>query len=332
MARERVQEGVALYDEGKYEQAVAKYQEALAAVPGDSHAQSELAMTFNTLKRYPEAAALCQQVLEKPDADVAVYVTYGNSLDGMGKPREAEQAYQRGLRQYPDSYALYYNLGVAQTGRERLDEALSSFQHAVSCNPRHASSHLSIGAVELARQKRVPAIMALGQFLVLEPRSERAMRRVVALDKAMSRGVTQQDENNITISIDSRTLTDSKRKKTGPDNFSQTDFLLSLGRAVEMDSKNKAKTEAERFSSLFSSMCRHLAEVQGKGNHGFMWEFYVPYYIEMEKRGYVPAFTYLIHSSQMEAGDVQQWLAAHKTEVEVFQEWARSYTWPKVKM
>ena len=40
----------------------------------------------------------------------------------------------------------------------------------------------------------------------------------------------------------------------------------------------------------------------------------------------VPAFTYVVHSSQP---DAQQWLAAHPTEVQVFQEWSKNYEWPK---
>ena len=81
----------------------------------------------------------------------------------------------------------------------------------------------------------------------------------------------------------------------------------------------------------FSTLCRAMGARQPQAGHGFVRTYYAPYFVEMERRGFVPAFAYLTHSSQANAPEVQQWLATHRTQVQVFQEWSRSYEWPKLK-
>jgi hypothetical protein len=88
-------------------------------------------------------------------------------------------------------------------------------------------------------------------------------------------------------------------------------------------------TAVSRFAEQFSWLCKSLAEHSSARQTGFTWNYYVPYFVEMEKKGYVTAFAYLTHASQAEVPEVQQWLAAHPNEVAVFQEWSKNYAWPR---
>ncbi len=324
---ELVRAGVALYDEGKYDQAVAKYQQALAAAPGNAPAQAELAMTYFALHRHADAVALCQQILQAhPDADPVVYVTLGNSLDATQRPTEALAAYRDGLTRYPDSFILYFNQGVTLAGQGQAAAAVASFQRAVALNPRHASSHMLLGSTQLQLGQRVPGLLALARFLVLEPIGPRAAARRTQLDAAMLKGVSQQDEHNITVNISAESLK-KKKGKLAADDFGPEEMFLSMAGALTFDEKNKDKTPLEKFIDQFGSLCQVMGE-QGPKGAGFTRTYYVPYFVEMQKKGFVPAFAYLAHRSQAEAPDVQQWLAAHPAEVQVFQEWSKNYAWP----
>lgn len=328
-ARELIEDGVKLYDAGKYDEAVAKYQQALATEPNNEIAGSELALAFNTLGRNAEAVALCEKLLQANSAaDVLVYVTYGNSLDAQKKTKKALQAYEQGLKYHPNSYSLYFNRGVAQATTGQTPASISSFQQAVALNPQHATSHMSLGVMQTSAQARIPAVLALARFLVLEPRSKRAAQRLPLLDEAMMRGVTRTGEKAVTIQLSAEALKGANGKSNGPDNFGPAEMLLSVSGALALDEKHRDDTPAERFSAQFASLCRGLGELSGK-QKGFTWEYYVPYFAELEKKGYVPALTYLVHASQTEVPAVQQWLAAHSTEVQVFQEWSKNYVWPK---
>jgi tetratricopeptide (TPR) repeat protein len=309
--RDLLKEGVQLYDESKYDQALAKYQQALTAEPTNDAAQAEQALTYQLLKRNPNSSV-----------GPTLYVTYGNSLDALGQFKQAEQAYRQGMKRYPDSYALYYNLGVAQAGQQQYPAAIASLQQAVARNPGHASSHMSVGALQLATGARVPGVLALARFLVLEPTGPRAAQRLPQLDQAMIKGVSQVDGKTINIAVSPTAL--SKGKKA--DDFGPEEMMLSMSGALSFDEKNKDKTKLEKFSDQFSSLCEIMGELSAKSSGGFMRTYYVPYFVALQKKGFVPAFTYLVHSSQP---DAQQWLAAHPTEVQVFQEWSKNYEWPK---
>ena len=174
-ARDLINEGIRLFDSGKYDEAIAKYQQVLATEPGNTTGLSELALTYNELDRNAEAVAICEKLVKAdPRVGETVYVTCGNSLDALKKPRAAGRIYEQGLRYFPDSYSLHYNEGVAQVLNNQVPAGIGSFQQAVTLNPSHASSHVSLGVVQTATQHRIPGLLALGRFLVLEPRSARA--------------------------------------------------------------------------------------------------------------------------------------------------------------
>ncbi|WP_035563247.1 tetratricopeptide repeat protein [Hymenobacter sp. IS2118] len=333
-AREVIEEGTNLFDAGKYDEAVARYQEVLAAEPGNVVALSELALTYNALDRHAEAADICKKLVKAdPRVGPSVYVTYGNSLDGLKKPAEAVRVYEQGLKYFPNSYMLHFNAGVTQARAGQVPAGITSFQQAVARNPNHASSHVNLGLMQLGSEHRIPGLLALSRFLVLEPRSPRAVQRLPMLDKAMNLGVSRTGKNAISINISSAALAGANGKEGGPDNFGPAEMLLSISSAALLDSSlNKGvppPTNAiERFVQQFSSLCKGLGEL-ADNQKGFTWNYYVPYFVELEKKGFGPAFAYLAHSSQTDAPEVQQWLAAHPNEVAVFQEWSKNYEWPK---
>ena len=331
--RELTQDGVRLYDAGKYNEAIAKYQQALAAAPKDETALSELALTYNELGRNAEAVAICEKLVKaNPGIDASVYVTYGNSLDAMKKSKQANQVYEQGLKRHPDAYSLHYNAGVAQATSGQVSASINSFQQAVALNPRHGSSHMSLGMMQLGSSGRVPGMMALGRFLVLEPYSARAAQRLPLLDQAINQGATKTGENSISINISAEALQGANGKSKGPDNFGPAEMLLSISSAAALmpPPGMPVPTPIEQFSSRFGKLCKVLGELDAKQTEaGFTWNYYVPYFVELEKKGFVPAFTYLVHASKTDDSEVQQWLAAHPTEVQVFQEWSKNYIWPK---
>ena len=101
-----VKEGVTLFDNGRYEEALGKYNAALAIDKDHYLANYEKAYTLISLKRYEESLTLSKYILTNfPDGsdNMAVYVNYGTCLDYLGKADEAIAKYDEGIRKYPDT-------------------------------------------------------------------------------------------------------------------------------------------------------------------------------------------------------------------------------------
>jgi tetratricopeptide (TPR) repeat protein len=327
-----VKQGVSLHDQGQYKEAIALYEQALKQEPANTTARYELAMTFNAVGRNAEAVALCKQILKlEPQQSAGFYSTYGNALDGLKKGKEATSVYQEGIRQYPDDGPLYFNLGVTQAkSLNQPDQAIASMQQAVRCRPEHANSHSALSALTAMQGNRVAALLETLRLLQLEPEGPRAVASLARLDRLVGQGVKQTGANSISINMSADVLKQVNSKKSQPDNFSQADMLLTMATALDYDEKNKSKAPTERLIEKLSSLCQGLAERKPEQQEGFVWQYFVPYFVALEKQGHLPALAYTVQASRAEATpDVKAWLSAHPTQVQALQEWSRTYIWPK---
>ena len=76
-----------------------------------------------------------------------------------------------------------------------------------------------------------------------------------------------------------------------------------------------------------------LSEQDGKKKQAtFVYQYYVPYFVEMKQKGHVEAFVYNALQSSGLPG-VREWLGANSGHVMQFLLWSKNYQWPSsVKM
>ena len=330
-SQELVKQGVVLYDQGKPDEAVLRYKEALKQDPANVTARYELALTYNALGRNEEAVALCRQILkQEAKPGPSIYSTYGNALDGLKKPKEAAKVYQEGLKRYPNDGALHFNLGVTQaTALNQPAEAIGSMQQSVRCRPGHANSLNALALLQQQEGNRVPALLAMLRLLQVEPTGQRAEAVLTRFDKLLGRGVEKTSEKAVTINISPETLKNAG-KKGGTDNFGPADMLLSMSGAMDYSEENKDKTPTEQLIRKLESLISVLDELHPEKQEGFTWQYLVPYFVELKKQGYLPALAYSVQESRAgRTPEVQTWLTNHTATVEEFRSWAAAYAWPK---
>ena len=129
--------------QGRTDEAVANYQEAIRLLPDFPEACNNLGVALYTLKRSDESVATLRQALSlKPDYAEA-HNNLGNALHERGELDEAVACYRQAVRFRPDYTEAFNNMGNALRNRGRLAEAMESYEQALKLKPDHAEVHLS---------------------------------------------------------------------------------------------------------------------------------------------------------------------------------------------
>jgi len=320
-----VQEGVVFQDKGEVDSAFARYNLALKMDRDNLAALAEMAYSFLSIDKYEEAIGYSRRAIKTHPHDPvlkSVYVSLGNALDGEGKTEKAVDIYNEGINIFPDYFQLYYNKGISLIKLNKSADALLSFERSVTLNPNHASSHNAIGRL-LFMTNKVPSLMAFCRFLVLEPDSKRSTANLNNVQKILSAHVSKTSANHVTVSINPELLDTNRAKEKN--NFSGGELILAVSSSLDYDSANDNKREVENFIRKISTLCEYLQETE-KDNYGFYWDYYVPYFTEMQKKGFTEVFAYIAFSSS-ENADVKAWLESHKNEVVGFYKWSGSFKW-----
>ncbi len=151
--------GVALARQGKIEEAVAHYVEALRIQPDFVEAHNNLGIALAGQGKIEEAIAHYVEALRIQPDFVGAHTNLGVALAGQGKIEEAIAHYVEALRIQPDYVEARNNLGVALAGQGKIQEAIAHYREALRIAPEFAKTHYNLG-VALAGQGRIQEAIA----------------------------------------------------------------------------------------------------------------------------------------------------------------------------
>jgi tetratricopeptide (TPR) repeat protein len=155
--------------EGKLNDAVGHYEEALRIKPDYVEAHANLAFALFRMGRTSEAIEHYQQALRIQPDYAEAHNGLGFALLQLGRPKEAIEHWEQALRIRPDYAAAHYNLGIALAQLGRVPEAIQHWEEAVRLKPDDAEMHYNLGNA-LRDQGRVPeAIDQYEQALRIQP-------------------------------------------------------------------------------------------------------------------------------------------------------------------
>ena len=173
-------DGVQLSNEGKNEEAIAKFQEVLATVPKCAECYANIATIQARMKEYDKAEASFKQAIEvKPDFAEAynglatVYNTqkkFDLAAETSKKAAELGGAAAGGA----GNASVAFNQGVILWNAGKIADAKAQFEQAVKIDPNMAEAHYWLGMATVNEGKTAEAKPHFETYLKLAPTGQYA--------------------------------------------------------------------------------------------------------------------------------------------------------------
>ena len=184
--------GLALDNQGKRDEAIAEYREAVRLKPEYAEAHNNFGVTLRAQGKQDEATAEYRLAIRlKPD-NAEAHNNLGVSLNDQGKLDEAIAEYREAIRLKPEYATAHNNLGTTLRAQGKLDEATAEYREAIRLKPEYATAHNNLGAALRAQGKYQETLAAYHGAAELAPEGSavakeslvriRETERMIALD------------------------------------------------------------------------------------------------------------------------------------------------------
>jgi tetratricopeptide (TPR) repeat protein len=166
--------GYVLYKKKKYNEAVTKYQKAIDLDPKFALAYNNWGAVLSDQERYDEAVTKYQKAIDLDPTDPVSYLNWAKILYDRNKYNEAMTMYEQASDLDPTNPNTYIYWGHILYDQERYDEAVAKIQKAIDVDPNFADAYLEIGRVLMAQERYTEAIVQYQKAIDLDPKSSSA--------------------------------------------------------------------------------------------------------------------------------------------------------------
>jgi tetratricopeptide (TPR) repeat protein len=157
---------------GKYDEAIAAYNQIIATTPSVPEVQYNLGYIYTQKKDWANAEAAYKKALElKPsynEASLALARVYQES----GQGDKAMELMNKAASANEGDPKVQFNLGVFNLNSGRSEEALAAFQKAAAADPTNAEPYFYVGTILVGQNKVPDAVASLEKYLSMHPKNE----------------------------------------------------------------------------------------------------------------------------------------------------------------
>lgn len=167
-------EGVDLYQQGRYPEAIEVFKRLIEKFPKNPAAFAYLGVAYLRNKDCDLAiASLVRAIDLKPDMAHA-YLALGESYLMKNDLDKAVESIERALKIQPEDARTHYDLGLLYYKTDRMDDAIAAFEKAVSLEPKLSSAFYQLGLAHIKKGDYKKSIRYFEEFLSLQPQSPEA--------------------------------------------------------------------------------------------------------------------------------------------------------------
>lgn len=162
---QRINQAVALRDEGRVEEAREGLLEALKSDPDSAVAHANLSVLEEERGHYEEALAHARAAVETEPAGAVYHYNLGNLLARLGRDEEALESLAEAIRLKPDYAEARNEIGNLYLDLDRPADARRELEAGLRADPGLASLHKNLARVSLAEGRIDEAIHGLESAL-----------------------------------------------------------------------------------------------------------------------------------------------------------------------
>jgi tetratricopeptide (TPR) repeat protein len=168
--QEMLQRALDFHNLGQLTEAIDIYEQIQRSNPTQADTLHYLGVALAQQGRFEEALVPLVQALETLPGNAAVHNHYGNALAGLGRYEDALLSYERAVACDGSLADGHYNRGATLTELGRTDEALASYERAIQLNPNNAQAYNNRGNLLADAGSAAEALVAYEQAIEARPR------------------------------------------------------------------------------------------------------------------------------------------------------------------
>jgi len=185
-----LEQGNAFFKEGKYDSALAMYEEFLKKNPSAYQVYLNIGDCHREKGEYEKAAEAYNLVIEKAKEDKAIgsdmtakaLAAIGLSWLKQDNLERAQEYFKQSIEVSPQDELLAYNVAEIYFSNQKIDEAQKYYEMAIEIKPDWSEPYLKLAYVFLNKGDMANAAEYLEKFLKLEPEGEKAAQAKGILD------------------------------------------------------------------------------------------------------------------------------------------------------
>jgi tetratricopeptide (TPR) repeat protein len=280
--------------QGDYNNAVLVLNKALEQEPRNLELSKDLVMAHFYKSDYPKAQTALNPLLERSDADAAVYQLAGMLYKATGDLKECDRIYKKGLKTFPNSGALYNDYGELLWGKDDYS-AIKQWEKGIEIDPNYSANYYNAARYYYLTQDKVWSIVYGELFVNMESYSRR------------------------TIEVKNLLLESYKKLYTDADMMAKQDtknpfvvaFLSNMGKQASVAAKGITP------ESLTMIRTRFILDWFEKDGAKFPFRLF-EYQRQLLKEGIFDAYNQWIFGSVQNLTAFQNWTSNHNDEYSQF--------------
>ena len=306
--KQLLQQGWQYYEQGDFEPALQKLQEALKLNPDNVEAIYAIAKIYLLQEKLNKSLEFSKLAATyKTERLPDIYLLIGKTYQRLDDPWNALRTYRFAVSAYPENPQIQYSLGATYVYLNKPELAAEAFKASITSDPYHADSHFQLGTLYYTNDYSTPALLSLSIALLLEPEKDPA-----PIIRSSINDLLERKEANI--------------EKTDEGDFRSVDSALAAQR-IALLNKSEKHTEFQKIKAQYHTLYEELNKTKIKNQKKtFVVDSYVSFYNMVYLQGLDETFVYYIFQGS-EDKIISNWLDKHPGKIKQLELLVKKHMW-----